>query len=436
MIGENKLAERIIGSVAILIVISVIILLIAGGEKDKDETQPQQQAVEEVGVQNLETSSKVTENSTNISLTLMQKESEGKFSYSEEEEKYESSSYEDNERFLEEYLARHVERTMGISKLLPAPIELESTPEPEPVPVQEPEQAPEPEPETALEPEPMPEPEIEPEQTLPIQEAIPIDETASEIPVQEEHIEEQVLEPEPMLEPEPEQEATPIEEPVSEPEPESESEPEPESKPEQTFEVVPELVTENEPEPEPEPESQRTPLEEAIYQLSLINNSSTTEERDRAAMSYFIASGATDACGAGIMASGHVESQLGTTAYSGYYTGLFQWSPTWWKENKAWAESIGLDPWSFEAQVRMVFESGSYGCLTNFNKFKSITSARAAAEYFAIYYEGCEWSGGDQAEYYSSKRYSALNLRKSEAEQVLAVYYGAAYTGQKPYIGG
>ena len=319
----------------------------------------------------------------------------------------ESTDNVDHERILEEMITRRFERSIAINELISADED-----EPEIAPESEGESAYESEPETI--PEEMYEPEVSVEEQDIDVNQFAIDMTQSDTEPETQPIE---SEPENVINSE-----------FGEMTDEIENEETTSTLESEEVEQVQDIVQDSQP--------QSTPLEDAIYQLSLINSSSSTEERDRAAMNYYIESGATDACAAGIMGNAHAESQLGPTADSGYYTGLFQWNPTWWEENKDWAEGIGLDPMSFEAQIRMVFESGHYGCLEKMSTFKAITNPRQAAEYFAIFYEGCEWSGGDRAEYYSSKKYSLLNLRKSEAEQALSVYYGATYSGQKPYIGG
>lgn len=172
--------------------------------------------------------------------------------------------------------------------------------------------------------------------------------------------------------------------------------------------------------------------------IESINDSSTTEDRIKAIMSYLISQGFTVEAAAGVCGNIAVECQYNEKCIFHYrgsiYYGLCQWnykdgSGRWakvaeWIAEQGYNQSVDNTMASFAGQLRAAIEcpdegAHQFGSQTNFDKMKTFTNEEEAAAYWDTKFER---SGG-----------SSLALRKSEAVYALKVWNGESYSGKKPY---
>lgn len=174
--------------------------------------------------------------------------------------------------------------------------------------------------------------------------------------------------------------------------------------------------------------------------LEAIDENSSDAEKVRAIMSYFIEQGFSVEAAAGICGNLICESNLDPKIVSASgYTGLAQWSSSWWPQQVNWMSTQGYNEDSFAGQVRSIYEAPNTGSISvggGYDVLKKITNIDQATEFFMVYYEGCIGSSGDgfsdPTEYYAKgKYYQGSDDRKKFAQNAYDIYMGDNNKGIK-----
>lgn len=162
--------------------------------------------------------------------------------------------------------------------------------------------------------------------------------------------------------------------------------------------------------------------------LEAITESSSLEDKVRAAMTYYISQGFTAEAAAGIVGNAAVESTLSPTAANGTsYMGLYQWdTPGRWVTVTNWMTTNGYNQDSFAGQIRASVESGDRDSFMDWNLLKGLTNVEQAAEYWCVKYEGAIGGSGVPQWYGLGNNWQALDKRKQCAKNALQIYQGNA----------